>query len=241
MMSEGFGSTMPEYVTPSFAASFIAAMGVANLSGRLFWPVASDVLAKRKGDPFFGRKTAFTMMWGLSPPLYLAVVWSVHEASTNPGILPLSVFTLSVMGILSSFGGAAATSPALMGDLFGLKNVATLAGRQLSVVLPAAFLGPKACAMLREDAISASVKDLASKVDPQAFQAAFGAGIDQLESLAAQKTVTISRLMELVPEGTVDPTPFVYDHTMLLMLGLQSAAVLTLQFIKPVPEKFHEK
>ena len=36
----------------------------------------------------------------------------------------------------------------------------------------------------------------------------FGANIDQASVLIDAKTVTIARLLEIAPAGTVDPTPF---------------------------------
>ena len=93
---------------------------------------------------------SYACMWGIGPPLYLALVWSIHEAADNPGMLPLGVFCGSVFLVLASFGGAAATRPALTGDLFGTKNVGVLTARQLSVVMPAAYVGfalalPRVC------------------------------------------------------------------------------------------------
>ena len=49
MLTESFGSTMPDYVTPGFAAGFVAAMSAGNLGGRIFWSNLSDYLAKRSG------------------------------------------------------------------------------------------------------------------------------------------------------------------------------------------------
>lgn len=34
------------------------------------------------------------------------------------------------------------------------------------------------------------------------------------------KALTIGKLMEIAPAGTVDPTPFIYDSTMYTMAGL---------------------
>lgn len=34
------------------------------------------------------------------------------------------------------------------------------------------------------------------------------------------KALTIGKLMEIVPAGTMDPTPFIYDSTMYTMAGL---------------------
>ena len=50
------------------------------------------------------------------------------------------------------------------------------------------------------------------------------------------KTVTIAKLMEIVPAGTADPTPTLYNMTMYLMAGLLALALLS---IKPVAAKHH--
>ena len=39
-------ANMPSLVTGAFAASFVAALGTANLGGRMFWPLVSDKFAK---------------------------------------------------------------------------------------------------------------------------------------------------------------------------------------------------
>lgn len=54
---------------------------------------------------------------------------------------------------------------ALIGDLFGTKNVGVMTARQLSVVMPAAFVGPKVAAYFREKSMNESVIELSSKVD----------------------------------------------------------------------------
>ena len=92
---------------------------------------------------------------------------------------------------------------------------------------------------LREASIGSSVKDLASKIDPAAFQEKFGAGIDQLDTLVAAKTVTIARLMEIAPAGTVDPTPSLYNTTMYAMAGLLVIALISNMMVKPVHESHH--
>ena len=242
LIYDGFASNLPEIVTPAFATAFVGAMGIANLSGRLVWPAVSDKLAQWKGgDPFFGRRMTFSLMWGICPAMYLGVVWSVHQCAVNPSALPLAVFYGSVLGIISSFGGAAAGRPALIGDLYGLKNVGNLAARQLSVVMPAAFLGPYIVASMRESASADAIRDLTAKIDDQTFANAFASGKDQLDMLIDQKTVTISRLMELAPPGTVDPTPFLYDNSLILLAGIQTTALLTNWALKPVDPKLHEK
>ena len=242
LIYDGFASNLPEIVTPAFATAFVGAIGIANLSGRLVWPALSDKLAEWKGgDPFYGRRLAFSLMWGICPAMYLGVVWAVHECAVNPSALPLAVFYGSVLGIISSFGGAAAGRPALIGDLYGLKNVGNLAARQLSVVMPAAFLGPYIVATMRESASIDAIKELCLNIDDSAFTNAFAAGKDQLDTLIEQKTVTISRLMEIAPPGTIDPTPFLYDNCLILLAGIQTTALLTNWALTPVDPALHEK
>lgn len=80
-------------------------------------------------------------------------------------MLPLAVFSGGVCLIIASFGGAAATWPAITADLFGTKYVGIIQARQLSVVLPAAFLGPRLVTSLREGGIQQALRDLAAQVD----------------------------------------------------------------------------
>jgi MFS family permease len=236
MLSDTFGTSMPALVTATFAAGFVSAISMSNLGGRVLWSNLSDASVRRLRSPVYGRKLAFSAMWALGPPSYLLAVWSVHQAAKSPdSILPLIVFCGSVFGIVSVFGGTAATRPALVADMFGSKNVTALTARQLTVVMPAAYVGPKLTAYFREQSIHSACVDLSSKVDAAHFERAFGAPHEKLPELLDAKTVTINRLMELVPAGTIDPTPYVYDKTLYVCAGLQSVAFLTNQLLKPIP------
>ena len=53
---------------------------------------------------------------------------------------------------------------------------------------------------------------------PESFLAKFGADPSQLESLVSAKTVTIPRLLEISPHGTLDPSPFIYNSTLYTMV-----------------------
>jgi hypothetical protein len=271
MLMECFGSAMPEIVTVSFAASFVAMISGANLGGRLFWSTASDYFGNKLGDPFKGRRAAYSIMWGIGAPIYLGTVWSIHEcahnaslasaaavsasadasaalavggtagAATALSLIPLLVFGSTVFGAVSNFGGAAATRPPLIADLFGVHNVSVISARQLSVVLPSAYLGPKVASHFREESIRENIIDLTSKVDAKQFETAFGAGKESLDSLIEHKSVTIARLMELAPQGTVDPTPFMYDKALYTMAAMQVAALLSNIVLKPVSAEQIEK
>ena len=90
-----------------------------------------------------------------------------------------------------------------------------------------------------------SPTDLLTKVDPQVFTAKFGCGLEGAQSLVEAKTLTISKLMTIMPPGTVDPrymyntkiqaskshnvnsiilSPFLYNNTMYTMAGLVTTA-----------------
>lgn len=245
IVTEVFGTTLPNLVTAGCVATFVSGMSIANLSGRLGWGSVSDMLAYRVGgNPFFGRRLSFTCMWAIGPPLFLIIPWSIHQCVESSSPIYFWIFTGSVMGLLSSFGGMTATRPPMMDDLFGQKNTGILTARGLSSVLPAAFLGPKIATFLRERAVTNSILDLSTQVSESNFVDAFGVGKNQLDDLIANKTVTINRLMELVPVETIDPTPFVYDETMYVMAGFSTLALLTNQFVSPMssvgsPKKLH--
>jgi len=238
MLNETFGNL--DVVTPAFSTAFVVGMSAANLTGRIGFTTLSDLLAQKVGgDPFYGRKLTYSLMFGLSAPAYLAITYSVHQGVGSDSVLPLVIFTGSVFTIVSSFGGAAATRPAIVGDVFGLNNVAPLSARQLSVVLPASFAGPKIVTYFREESVRSSIVDLSEKVEPAVFEDAFGMGKEHLDMLVDQQTVTVPRLMEIVPPGTEDPTPFVYDNSMCVLAGFVSMALVSNVLLKPVCKSLH--
>jgi hypothetical protein len=105
----------------------------------------------------------------------------------------------------------------------------------------AGVLGPLAITTLRENAVTKAIKDLVAKVDETRFVEVFGAGYDQLEVLVEAKSVTIAKLMEIVPPGTIDPTPSLYNQTMYLMAMLLFVALIANALMKPVHPKHHLK
>ena len=60
-------------------------------------------------------------------------------------------------------------------------------------------------------ASQAAITDLLSKVDASCFETKFGSPMSMADSLIEAKTVTVAKLMEIAPVGTMDPTPFLYD------------------------------
>jgi hypothetical protein len=103
----------------------------------------------------------------------------------------------------------------------------------------AGVLGPVLLTSLRQRSVDAAITDLVTKIDPKKFEQAFGAPASELDALLSAKAVTISRLMEIVPQGTVDPTPYLYNSTMYSMAGLLSIAFVSNAFMRPVHPKHH--
>ena len=88
---------------------------------------------------------------------------------------------------------------------------------------------------LRGNSYVEAATQLAAQCDPETFREQFGAGMDQLDSLIDAKTVTIAKLMDIVPVGTADPTSGIYDSTMFAMASIMGrCAVLCNYLITPV-------
>jgi len=94
---------------------------------------------------------------------------------------------------------------------------------------------------LRARAITAAIEDLVTRIDPARFAATFGAGMDQLDTLVREQTVTIAKLMEIAPPGTPDPTSSLYNVTMYLMAGLLAIALVANALMRPVNPKHYLK
>jgi MFS family permease len=230
MMTEIFGTTLPVIVNSAFAATYVFMISVFNMVGRFFWASTSD---------FIGRKNTYHIFFVLGIVLYLSIPFAAQQVSVNPVVTWLVMFYGATMIIFTMYGGGFATIPAYLADIFGTKYVGGIHGRLLTAWSTAGVLGPLAITQLRNVSVTGSIKDLASRVDPAAFTEKFGAGIDQLDQLVAAKTVTIARLMEIAPAGTVDPTPSLYNTTMYAMAALLVIALIANMLVRPVHEKHH--
>ena len=80
---------------------------------------------------------------------------------------------------------------------------------------------------------------MAQKVNPENFFEFYGESIENLSQLVQQKTVTITNLMQIVPDGTVDPSTTLYNTTMYAMAGLLGIAFVANLLIGPVASKHH--
>jgi len=230
MMSEIFGTTLPGTVNGAFAATYVSMIGVFNMVGRFIWASASD---------YIGRKNTYWIFFALGIVLYCSVPFAANRVSADPSVVWLVLFYGATMLIFTMYGGGFATVPAYLADVFGTKFVGGIHGRLLTAWSTAGVVGPLAITSLRQSAVARAIEDLASRVDPAAFQQRFGAGLDQLDQLVAAQTVTIASLMEIVPAGTVDPTPSLYNSTLYLMAVLLAVGLVSNALMKPVAKSHY--
>jgi MFS family permease len=230
LMQDLFGAALPTIVTGAFATSFVLAISVFNMAGRFFWASVSDYL---------GRQRTYTIFFVLGIVLYLSIPFIAAEGSRSPAVGWLLLFYAVTMVIFTLYGGGFATIPAYLSDLFGTKFVGGIHGRLLTAWSTAGVLGPLAITQLRETSRRSAIRELASQADPSAFAAKFGVGVDQLDALIAAKTVTIAKLMEVVPPGTADPTSTLYNSTLFLMAALLGVALVANLLVRPVETRHH--
>ena len=102
-------------------------------------------------------------------------------------------------------------------------------------------MGPSTLLWLRGNSERAAITDLAGQVPEDKFNATFGAPPDQLEALLQTKTVTISKLLQVLPPGTPDPTPFIYESTFYALAGLASVAAVAQFMVRPVRKELFVK
>lgn len=230
MLTEIFGSALPALVTNSFAQTYVLMTGLFNMLGRFFWASASDHL---------GRKTTYTIFFVAGIGLYLVIPGTAHAAGDSQALAGLISFYAATMLIFTMYGGGFATIPAYLADLFGSRFVGAIHGRLLTAWSTAGVLGPLAITSLRERAVGRAIRQLATVVDPREFGEKFNSPIENLDELVAAKTVTIAKLMEIAPAGTIDPTATIYNSTMYLMAALLAVALLANLLVRPVDSKHH--
>lgn len=230
MMTEVFGSSLPGLVTEGFAATYVVMISLFNMLGRFFWATVSD---------WIGRKRTYSLFFVSGVALYLAIPWCAGRVGVEPAPIWLWAFYGITMTIFTMYGGGFATIPAYLADLFGLRFVGAIHGRLLTAWSTAGVIGPLAITSLREREVSRSIRRLASQVDPERFRAAFGASAERLEELVASRTVTLDRLYELTPPGTINPSCTLYNSTMYLMAGLLVVALVANALVRPVDPRHH--
>jgi len=236
MIQNVFADAMPAVVTTGFASAYLMAMAAGNLAGRLGWAAFSDK---------FGRRTTFYCFTLGSIPIFGSLPYLITQCVNDPtGPLAkvyLGAFCVNTVAAITVLGGTFAVLPAYEADLYGPKYVGAIHGRFLLAATVSTIVGPGILLTLRKIAESEAFTQLLAKVDPTAFQEKFGVDVGAAQTLIEAKTLTISKLMTIMPPGTIDPTPFLYNNTMYTMAGLVGLGAMMHFMVRPVNPKFFEK
>ena len=125
----------------AIAAGFTGLLSLFNIGGRFVWASCSD---------YIGRKGTYFIFFALGIGLYALIPTAAHSGM-------LAVFVLSFCIILSMYGGAFATIPAYLADMFGTQMVGAIHGRLLTAWATAGILGPVLVNYIREYQIAIGV------------------------------------------------------------------------------------
>ena len=141
MITEIFGTTLPQTVDTAFAATYVVMISAFNMVGRFIWASASDYL---------GRRNTYWIFFLLGIALYLSIPYTAQQVSASPSIIWLVYFYAATMIIFTMYGGGFATIPAYLADIFGTRYVGGIHGRLLTAWSTAGLLGPLAITSLRQ-------------------------------------------------------------------------------------------
>lgn len=237
MLTDIWAGVAPSIVTSSFTTGYVSALGVGMALGRFGWSAMSDYLGRRNTYALFGLSIPIV---GFAPYLsHTAASILSSSPDDTSGVLPLlyTFYGGSVLAI-TFYGGIFSVLPAYIADLFGQKNAGTIHGKALSAWAVSAVAGPMGLAYMRSQSVHDATRDLIGKIeDTAAFEHAFGCSASDMyavQTLVDAKTITIARLMELVPPDTMDPTPFLYDSTCYAAAGLMGVSALANLAIRPL-------
>ena len=210
------GSALPSAVIGATAVAFPAMVGTANMVGRGVWGPVSDRL---------GRGTTYGLFGLLSVPSLLLLPTATGMVATAPESALLAFKAASLMTVGVFAGGPVLLAPATT-DLFGPRDAQAIYGR-LWMMLPAAnFFGASLVSKVREFSYAKHALAIAGQCDEATFQATFGAGRAEAATLIASKTVTLPLLLPIAPEGTIDPSPLLYDDAFYTLAGFSTLAFL---------------
>ena len=131
-----------------------------------------------------------------------------------------------------------AVLPPYLNDLYGAKNATSIYGRVLTGWAASVAGGPILMTYLRDGSHAEQLAKLAERVDPAQFAEAFGAPVSEMATLSKANAVTIPRLLELLPEGTQNPSYMLYDSTLYTMAGVVGLACIANALVRPIPRKY---
>jgi hypothetical protein len=228
MMGDIFASVYPSIVTTGFSTAFVSALAIGNCGGRIGWPALSDHV---------GRQAAMFACSLALPACMLCPQLIQLAVDGGLGAAPLYMFCGTSVLIVSWYGGSLALLPAYTAHVFGPREFAAIYGRLMTGWSAVAVASPSLLNCLRGRSSREAIDSLAAITPAEDFERAFQAPITELPALVDAKVVTIARLMEIAPSGTIDPSPFIYNSTFYAVSGVIAMAAVSNALIRTVDER----
>lgn len=212
MINDIFGAALGPS-TAAVAAGFPSLVAAANVAGRFAWGPISDRIGCSN--------TA--MLFGVSVPALLAIPAGTALVATDPQTALLA-FRASALLSIGVFAGMPVLLPPAAATIFGVSHSGEIYRRLWLTVPLANFVGTSVMARARDNAYARHASELADGIDETRFTAAFGAPKAELAALIDSKTATLPLLLQLSPEGTPDPSPFLYNDVFYGLAGCSALA-----------------
>ena len=185
------------------------------MSGRLLWGPVSDRL---------GRGGTFGLFGLLGAPALMLLPQATAMVATQPQTALHLFQAASLLNVGVFAGGPVLLSPAVI-DLFGPRDATAIYGR-LWMMLPLSnYVGATLVTKVRDYSYAKHALLIAESCDEHAFLTAFGAPKAEAASLVQSKVVTLPLLLRIAPEGTVDPSPLLYDDAFYTLAGFSALAL----------------
>ena len=209
------GAQLPAEVIGGAALAFPGMIGASNMVGRLLWGPVSDRVGIGNTLALFGV---------VSVPSLLALPVATNMVATEPQSA-LNMFTAASVSTVAVFaGGPVLGAPAVI-SLFGAREATGIFGRVWFFLPLANVVGASLVTQVRDYSYARHALALTELVPDDAFREAFGAAkADAAEALIASKTVTLPLLLRLLPPGTPDPSPLLYDDAFYTLAGFSTLA-----------------
>ena len=227
MMGDIMVGLHPTIVTAGFTTGFVSALSLANAGGRVGWAAVSDSIGCKN--------TMYAL--GFCLPACLAVPQITAMAVGTTATTPLWALYGTTFAIVTAYGGVLGVMPAYTAEVFGPKESSVIYGRLMTAWSATAIGTPTMLTYLKGSSKHVAIDELVAKVDAADFERTFGAPVADLETLVSANTVTISRLLEIAPPGTTDPSPFLYDTTFYSMAGIIGVASIANSMVTKVDAK----
>jgi MFS family permease len=190
------------------AAAFPALLKGGNVAGRIIWGPIADAVGPSRALMMLGAGVPFLLGTLSSPSLLAAGI----DTSTA-----LFAFQAGAVANCAIYAGVPLLIVPVAAQRFGSSCAAEVYWRTWIALPIANVLATGYLARARDASYKAHALRIANLCEDDAFAGTFGAAKDDADALARlvdSKTITIPMLLRAAPEGTPDPSPWLYQDTL---------------------------